>query len=50
VEGLRLVKGKLISLTRTWTAWFEGARTIDLDIGLTRGRDQGRRNALDRAT
>jgi branched-chain amino acid aminotransferase len=36
-EGLRLVKGKLISLDAHMDRLFEGARSIDLDIGL--GRD-----------
>src|SRR6201996_5925346 len=35
-EGLRLVKGKLISLTAHLDRLFEGARSIQLDIGLTR--------------
>jgi branched-chain amino acid aminotransferase len=35
-EGLRLVKGKLISLDAHMDRLFEGARAIDLDIGLTR--------------
>lgn len=35
-EGLRLVKGKLISLDAHLDRLFEGARTIDLDIGLDR--------------
>jgi branched-chain amino acid aminotransferase len=35
-EGLRLVKGKLISLDAHMDRLFEGARTIDLDIGLSR--------------
>ena len=41
-EGLRLVKGRLISLDAHMDRLFEGARSIDLDIGLTRaGRRQG---------
>jgi branched-chain amino acid aminotransferase len=35
-EGLRLVKGRLISLEAHLDRLFEGARSIDLDIGLTR--------------
>lgn len=35
-EGLRLVKGRLISLEAHLDRLFEGARAIDLDIGLTR--------------
>ena len=35
-EGLRLVKGNLISLDAHMDRLFEGARAIDLDIGLTR--------------
>jgi branched-chain amino acid aminotransferase len=35
-EGLRLVKGRLISLDAHLDRLFEGARSIDLDIGLTR--------------
>jgi branched-chain amino acid aminotransferase len=35
-EGLRLVKGRLISLDAHMDRLFEGARAIDLDIGLTR--------------
>jgi branched-chain amino acid aminotransferase len=35
-EGLRLVKGKLISLDAHMDRLFEGARSIDLDIGLSR--------------
>ena len=35
-EGLRLVKGKLISLDAHLDRLFEGARSIDLDIGLDR--------------
>lgn len=36
-EGLRLVKGGLISLDAHMDRLFEGARSIDLDIGLSRG-------------
>src|SRR3569833_880646 len=35
-EGLRLAKGKLISLDAHMDRLFEGARAIDLDIGLSR--------------
>lgn len=35
-EGLRLVKGKLISLDAHLDRLFEGTRSIDLDIGLDR--------------
>ena len=35
-EGLRLVKGRLISLEAHLDRLFEGARSIDLDIGLGR--------------
>ena len=35
-EGLRLVRGKLISLDAHMDRLFEGARSIDLDIGLDR--------------
>ncbi|MBS0520416.1 MAG: aminotransferase class IV [Proteobacteria bacterium] len=35
-EGLRLVKGRLISLDAHMDRLFEGARSIDLDIGLDR--------------
>ena len=35
-EGLRLVQGRLISLAAHLDRLFEGARSIDLDIGLTR--------------
>lgn len=35
-EGLRLVKGRLISLDAHMDRLFEGARAIDLDIGLSR--------------
>jgi branched-chain amino acid aminotransferase len=48
-EGLRLVKGKLISLDAHMDRLFEGARSIDLDIGL--GRDgviKAIRDTLDR--
>lgn len=35
-EGLRLVRGRLISLEAHWDRLFEGAKSIALDIGLTR--------------
>jgi len=35
-EGLRLIEGKLISLEAHLDRLFEGARSIDLDIGLDR--------------
>src|SRR6201987_334438 len=35
-EGLRLVKGRLISLDAHLDRLFEGARAIDLEIGLDR--------------
>src|SRR5436309_7736955 len=35
-EGLRLVKGRLISLDAHMDRLFEGAHAIDLDIGLDR--------------
>jgi branched-chain amino acid aminotransferase len=35
-EGLRLVKGRLISLDAHMDRLFEGARSIDLDIGMDR--------------
>src|SRR5258708_21826779 len=35
-EGLRLVKGKLVSLEAHLDRLFEGARSIQLDIGLSR--------------
>src|SRR5690242_4577816 len=35
-EGLRLIKGKLVSLDAHLDRLFEGARTIDLDIGFDR--------------
>src|SRR5215470_8025628 len=35
-EGLRLAKGRLISLEAHLDRLFEGARSIDLDIGLSR--------------
>src|SRR4029079_17749769 len=48
-EGLRLVKGKLISLDAHMDRLFEGALSIDLDIGLTReGVIQAVRDTLDR--
>lgn len=37
-EGLRLVRGRLISLDAHWDRLFEGAKSIALDIGLTRGQ------------
>ena len=37
-EGLRLVNGALISLDAHMDRLFEGARSIDLDIGLTRAQ------------
>ena len=48
-EGLRLVKGRLISLDAHMDRLFEGARTIDLDIGLSRaGVIQAVQDTLDR--
>ncbi|HEY6982375.1 aminotransferase class IV [Reyranella sp.] len=48
-EGLRLVKGKLISLDAHMDRLFEGARSIDLDIGLDRqGVIEAVRHTLDR--
>jgi branched-chain amino acid aminotransferase len=48
-EGLRLVKGKLISLDAHMDRLFEGARAIDLDIGLTRqGVIKAVQDTLDR--
>jgi branched-chain amino acid aminotransferase len=48
-EGLRLAKGKLISLEAHLDRLFEGARSIDLDIGLTReGVVKAVRDTLDR--
>lgn len=35
-EGLRLVRGRLISLEAHWDRLFEGAKSIALDIGMTR--------------
>lgn len=35
-EGLRLVRGRLLSLEAHMDRLFEGARAIDLDIGMTR--------------
>jgi branched-chain amino acid aminotransferase len=47
-EGLRLVKGKLISLEEHMDRLFEGARAIDLDIGLDRaGVVKAIRDTLD---
>jgi len=48
-EGLRLVKGRLISLDAHMDRLFEGARAIDLDIGLTReGVVKAVQDTLDR--
>src|SRR5882724_2990674 len=48
-EGLRLVKGRLISLDAHMDRLFEGARMIDLDIGLDRaGVIKALRDTLDR--
>jgi len=48
-EGLRLVKGRLISLDAHMDRLFEGARAIDLDIGLTRaGVIKAVQDTLDR--
>ena len=48
-EGLRLVKGKLISLEAHLDRLFEGARSIALDIGLTReGVVKALQDTLDR--
>jgi branched-chain amino acid aminotransferase len=48
-EGLRLVKGKLISLDAHMDRLFEGARAIDLDIGLDRaGVAKAVQDTLDR--
>jgi branched-chain amino acid aminotransferase len=48
-EGLRLVKGRLISLDAHMDRLFEGARSIDLDIGLTReGVVKAVQDTLDR--
>ena len=48
-EGLRLVKGRLISLDAHMDRLFEGARMIDLDIGLDRaGVIKAIRGTLDR--
>ena len=48
-EGLRLVKGRLISLDAHMDRLFEGARTIDLDIGLSRaGVIQAVQDTLDK--
>ena len=47
-EGLRLVKGTLISLDAHLDRLFEGARSIDLDIGLTgQGVVKAIRDTLD---
>jgi len=37
-EGLRLIDGKLVSLDRHFDRLYQGARSIALDIGLTRGQ------------
>jgi branched-chain amino acid aminotransferase len=48
-EGLRLVKGRLISLDAHMDRLFEGARAIDLDIGLSRaGVIKAVQDTLDR--
>lgn len=48
-EGLRLVKGRLISLDTHLDRLFEGARSIALDIGLTRaGVAKAVQDTLDR--
>jgi branched-chain amino acid aminotransferase len=48
-EGLRLVKGRLISLDAHMDRLFEGARSIDLDIGLSReGVVKAGQDTLDR--
>src|ERR1700748_3750419 len=48
-EGLRLVKGRLISLDAHMDRLFEGARSIDLDIGLDRkGVIKAVQDTLDR--
>ena len=48
-EGLRLVKGKLISLDAHMDRLFEGARAIDLDIGMDRaGVIKAVQDTLDR--
>jgi branched-chain amino acid aminotransferase len=48
-EGLRLVKGRLISLDAHMDRLFEGARAIDLDIGLDRtGVIKAVQDTLDR--
>jgi branched-chain amino acid aminotransferase len=48
-EGLRLVKDRLISLDAHMDRLFEGARAIDLDIGLTReGLIKAVQDTLDR--
>lgn len=48
-EGLRLVKGRLISLDAHLDRLFEGARSIDLDIGFTReGVVRAVQSTLDR--
>jgi branched-chain amino acid aminotransferase len=48
-EGLRLVRGKLISLDAHMDRLFEGARAIDLDIGMDRaGVIKAVQDTLDR--
>lgn len=48
-EGLRLAKGRLISLDAHMDRLFEGARSIDLDIGLSRaGVIKAVQDTLDR--
>jgi branched-chain amino acid aminotransferase len=48
-EGLRLVKGRLISLDAHMDRLFEGARAIDLDIGMDRaGVIKAVQDTLDR--
>ncbi|MBM3555485.1 MAG: aminotransferase class IV [Alphaproteobacteria bacterium] len=48
-EGLRLAKGRLISLEAHLDRLYEGARAIDLDVGLARGELTGAIQAtLDR--
>ena len=48
-EGLRLVKGRLISLDAHLDRLFEGAKSIDLDIGFTReGVVRAVQDTLDR--
>jgi branched-chain amino acid aminotransferase len=48
-EGLRLVNGRIISLQAHLDRLFEGARSIALDIGLTRAQvEQALRDTLAR--